>query len=536
MTDYYPLIARAVAGLARSTGESRRALYDRARSALLAQLRNLDPPLAENEITRERLLLEEAIRKVEADTARQQRAEPPRPSAPRPAEPAAQTRPDVPDANRSGGAVRAAATPVPKQQGPEPGDPGAASGGTQWAGQFRSKDRERSEQVAAQALKGFRDLVAEVAGEAPSPPAEPEPPQLAEAGSRGPRFARSVERFEEPRPAEDLPKPRRQSRAAPLPDEFDTERFESRIEPIAPRPSRREDLAPEEEPHPRMEVPASPQRSMHARQFAEPPQERESGGSGKALVAAFLGVTIVVVFALALYWQRDRVRSVFSRSPVTQAQREAIPSRPKISDRVGQNGQQSAPAATPGTKEGTAVAPVAQRVVLYEEDPADAQGKRYVGTVVWRTEMVSPGAGLPPDLAIKGDLEIQERRINMTISVRRNSDKALPASHTIEIMFNLPADFPFGGISNVPGILMKQAEQTRGSPLAGLAVKVTSGFFLVGLSAADGDMQRNLELLKERPWFDIPIVYNNGRRAILAIEKGTPGEQAFKEAFAAWGE
>src|SRR5260370_530870 len=80
MTDYYPLIARAVAGLAKSTGESRRTLYERARTALLAQLRNLDPPLAENEITRERLLLEEAIRKVEADAARQQRADPPRPN------------------------------------------------------------------------------------------------------------------------------------------------------------------------------------------------------------------------------------------------------------------------------------------------------------------------------------------------------------------------------------------------------------------------------------------------------------------------
>ena len=45
---------------------------------------------------------------------------------------------------------------------------------------------------------------------------------------------------------------------------------------------------------------------------------------------------------------------------------------------------------------------------------------------------------------------------------------------------------------------------------------------------------RNTQLLKERGWFDIPIVYNNNRRAILAIEKGTPGERAFQEAFAAW--
>ena len=124
--------------------------------------------------------------------------------------------------------------------------------------------------------------------------------------------------------------------------------------------------------------------------------------------------------------------------------------------------------------------------------------------------------------------------MTMTWSLRRNTDQTLPASHTIEIMFNLPADFPSGGISNVPGILMKQAEQTRGVPLAGLAVKVTNGFFLIGLSAVEADQQRNLQLLKERAWFDIPIVYNNNRRAILAIEKGTPGERAFAEAFKAW--
>ena len=47
-------------------------------------------------------------------------------------------------------------------------------------------------------------------------------------------------------------------------------------------------------------------------------------------------------------------------------------------------------------------------------------------------------------------------------------------------------------------------------------------------------MQRNIGLLKERSWFDVPIVYNNNRRAILAMEKGTPGERVFNEAFAAW--
>jgi hypothetical protein len=131
-------------------------------------------------------------------------------------------------------------------------------------------------------------------------------------------------------------------------------------------------------------------------------------------------------------------------------------------------------------------------------------------------------------------VEIPDRKLTMTWSLRRNTDTSLPASHTVEIMFRLPQDFPAGGVSNVPGILMKASEQTRGVPLAGLAVKVTNGFFLIGLSAADADRERNVAMLKERQWFDIPVVYNNNRRAILAVEKGTPGERVFAEAFAAW--
>src|SRR5215813_13493416 len=74
MADYYPLIARAVAGLdPNAPGEARRALYERARAALIAQLRGVQPPLSESEITRERLSLEEAVRKVESEAAQRAR-------------------------------------------------------------------------------------------------------------------------------------------------------------------------------------------------------------------------------------------------------------------------------------------------------------------------------------------------------------------------------------------------------------------------------------------------------------------------------
>ena len=179
---------------------------------------------------------------------------------------------------------------------------------------------------------------------------------------------------------------------------------------------------------------------------------------------------------------------------------------------------------------------MAQKVVLYDEDPTDPQGKRYVGSAIWRTETVSPGPGLAPEIAVRADVEIPERHMRMTFSLRRNTDKALPASHTIEIMFTLPADFAEGGINNIPGVLMKQEEQARGAPLAGLAVKVTNGYFLIGLSAVDVDMQRNVEMLKTRDWFDIPLVYTSGKRAILAMEKGDAGKRVFDEAFRAWGQ
>jgi hypothetical protein len=39
-----------------------------------------------------------------------------------------------------------------------------------------------------------------------------------------------------------------------------------------------------------------------------------------------------------------------------------------------------------------------------------------------------------------------------------------------------------------------------------------------------------LALLK----LDIPVVYGIGRRAVVAVEKGVPGERALAEAFQAW--
>ena len=69
MADYYPLIARAVEGLPEQNADKRHAVYERARTALIAQLRSLNPPLSEAEIQQESRSLDEAINRVEADYA-----------------------------------------------------------------------------------------------------------------------------------------------------------------------------------------------------------------------------------------------------------------------------------------------------------------------------------------------------------------------------------------------------------------------------------------------------------------------------------
>jgi hypothetical protein len=81
---------------------------------------------------------------------------------------------------------------------------------------------------------------------------------------------------------------------------------------------------------------------------------------------------------------------------------------------------------------------------------------------------------------------------------------------------------------------MKQSEQARGTELTGLTVKVMNGYFVIGLSTDETDAQHNEQLLKDRSWLDIPIVYTNGIRAILAMEKGSQGNRTFAEVFAAW--
>jgi hypothetical protein len=124
----------------------------------------------------------------------------------------------------------------------------------------------------------------------------------------------------------------------------------------------------------------------------------------------------------------------------------------------------------------------------------------------------------------------------VNLSMRPNADTSVPASHLVEIKFQLPPDFDGKAVTGVPGMIMKATEQSRGDPLIAASAKVADNFFWIALGSAETDRERNFKLLKERGWIDVPILYDNGRRGILTLEKSGAGDAAFADAFAAWGQ
>ena len=532
MADYYPLIARAIAGLDPSApGESRRALYERARSALIAQLRSVQPPLSESEITRERLSLEEAVRKVESEAAQRARdasrsgsaprsssgdafrranARPPEAGSQSPSAAARPSRPTTPppardDQPRPPRNLRPEAPPPPPSR-PQPPqvpmqEPPLPPTRERTGAARRGPDNSAPQMPQPPGMRGFRDLAADA-------------DDLGRAAAQANRSARKTyANVPSPSPEFDRLEPSMENRGADPEAPYSYDESLEEADRYSPQ------AAPMQPPPQRARIGQGGDR--------EQKKARRAGAAFPFKSAIAIGIVLIVVGA-GILWGKAAVTMVsglFKSSPVVETQKDpSTPqSRPKIPDRVGQSSSDQ-------------VAPVAQRVVLYDEDPSDPKGKQYVGSVIWRTEPIKATGNQKPDIAVRADIDIPDRKFKMTMSFRRNSDTSLPASHTAELTFQPQDAAAGGGIANVPGILMKSNEQARGTPLAGLAVKVTDGFFLVGLSNVDADRSRNLQLLKERSWFDIPLVYANQRRAIIAIEKGSPGERAFNDAFAAWGE
>ncbi|MDP2734126.1 MAG: hypothetical protein Q8O63_13645, partial [Hoeflea sp.] len=122
-------------------------------------------------------------------------------------------------------------------------------------------------------------------------------------------------------------------------------------------------------------------------------------------------------------------------------------------------------------------------------------------------------------------------------SVRRGDaiiDWSLPASHIVEIVFALPPDFEGGSIDQLQRIAMKQTEADQGNPLIAVPAKITQDFYMVALNDLAEARDANVDLMRQRNWIDIPVVYANGRQALITLEKGASGTEVFNQALDAW--
>jgi hypothetical protein len=462
MAEYYPLLAKAVAGLPNSTPETRRAVYERARKALLGQLQNLRPPVPEADIARETQALDMAMARLEAELAAPNgsAAAAPRVELQRAA--ATRAAPNMEDSRARGFARPPAAARRPN---------GAASTGT---GPARGRAGDAKDwRIDAQA--------------ADDQPGESHAAQGAE-----------------PRMRSDLMRP-------------------EVARPYAPQP-----------------------------EIDDAPQSRR--------LWIVVGVVVVVVgmVAVAAWKLRDRPEEFAAFKSAAQGQ--ADQGRGKIVERIGGSPSQApsppatptaAPAAAPTptpaaaqtqtaassaqkTADSSTGVPVAYRAALLVEAPEEPNKiKTYVGTVVWRLENVSTDSGQPPGTAVRADIDIPDDKLKASLEIQKNTDPSLSASHTITIVFTIASDSPTGSIKQISIPQLRSEDSPNGAALNGSLVPIMDNSFLIGLNRGNAE-GTNIELIKQREWFDIPILLVNGRVAKLTFEKNASGDRAIQDALASW--
>lgn len=176
---------------------------------------------------------------------------------------------------------------------------------------------------------------------------------------------------------------------------------------------------------------------------------------------------------------------------------------------------------------------VSQKMILYEERLGQQSLEVKPGTVVW-TLVSEPSSEGPDNQVIRGEINNPDTGLSALLTIKKNNDPSLPASHLIEIVFAVPEGFTGGSIDQLQRVSFKQTEADQGSPLIAVPAKITQDFYMVALNDLAEATQVNTELMRQRNWIDIPVVYANGRQALITLEKGATGTEVFNQALDAW--
>lgn len=175
-----------------------------------------------------------------------------------------------------------------------------------------------------------------------------------------------------------------------------------------------------------------------------------------------------------------------------------------------------------------------QKAYLYEEGGGSSGASRSEAVVSWTLTQEPPEEGMPPEATIRGSMDVPGRGLSLAISIKRNVDEALPASHIIELNFTALPEFSGGDVDSVARFVMKSTEQARGESLIAVPARIDAGYFLVALNNLPQALETNERLLLGSQWIDIVISYVTGRRALVTLEKGESGDEVFRQAFEDW--
>jgi hypothetical protein len=172
------------------------------------------------------------------------------------------------------------------------------------------------------------------------------------------------------------------------------------------------------------------------------------------------------------------------------------------------------------------VVALAQPATFYDLRPDGSISATTTGTVTWalagdeesRTSLVA-------------HLVVPGRRLDITLSIRKNLDDSLPASHLIEMVQN---DSLRSQVEDVSVPLVKETTNGTDTPLNAVTAKIGNGDFWIALSPVPQDIVANLGLLRRAREILLPLTYASGQRGLLIFSKGPPGELLLHSALLAW--
>jgi clan AA aspartic protease (TIGR02281 family) len=177
--------------------------------------------------------------------------------------------------------------------------------------------------------------------------------------------------------------------------------------------------------------------------------------------------------------------------------------------------------------------PVAARAAMLVAPHDDPQHPvPNLGSTVWSRIPRAPGQ--PATIAVKAEADIPDLKMHATMTLRKNTDPTLQATHTIDLKFSFADGAPITGFKDVGLPQMRTGDSTAAEALTSVKLKISDTYFLIALAKGESVAARNLDLMQTRAWFDFPLLLKDDRVAKMVFEKSPEGRAMLDKAFEAW--